>query len=64
VCWIVGRGGAVYITNDGMRFTRVSFPEGIDLVDVSATDERSALVRAADGRTWRTTNQGLTWTAQ
>lgn len=63
VCWIVGRGGAVYVTTDGVQFVRVSFPEAADLVAVRATDERSATVSAADGRSWRTTDQGRLWTA-
>ena len=62
VCWLAGRGGAVFLTTDGVRFTRTSFPEVVDLVAVSATDERSATVTASDGRTWRTTDQGRTWT--
>jgi hypothetical protein len=62
-CWLVGRGGAVYITTDGVQFVRVSFPETADLVAVRATDERSATVTAADGRSWRTADQGRLWTA-
>jgi photosystem II stability/assembly factor-like uncharacterized protein len=63
VCWLVGRGGAVYFTTDGVQFVRVSFPETADLVAVRATDERSATVTAADGRSWRTADQGRLWTA-
>jgi photosystem II stability/assembly factor-like uncharacterized protein len=62
ICWLVGRRGAVYITTDGMTFVRVSFPEAVDLVAVNATDDRSATVTAADGRAWRTTDQGRVWT--
>ena len=63
VCWIVGRAGAVFVTTDGVRFVRVSFPEAVDLVAVSAIDGRGATVTAADGRSWRTTDQGRTWAA-
>jgi hypothetical protein len=63
VCWLVGRGGAVFLTTDGMRFVRISFPEAVDLVAVSATDDRTATVTAADGRSWRTADQGRTWAA-
>jgi len=63
VCWIVGRRGAVYVTTDGMRFMRVPFPEMSDLVAVTATDERTATVSGADGRSWSTTDQGRTWSA-
>jgi photosystem II stability/assembly factor-like uncharacterized protein len=62
VCWIVGRAGAVYVTTDGLRFVRVMFPESIDLVSVTATDDRHATVMSADGRSFRTDDQGMTWT--
>ncbi|HET9362514.1 MAG TPA: hypothetical protein VFO58_22345 [Vicinamibacterales bacterium] len=62
VCWLVGRGGTVYITADGVQFVRVAFPEAADLVAVRAIDERSATVTAADGRSWRTTDRGQSWT--
>src|SRR5688572_15046015 len=59
VCWIVGRLGAVYLTTDGARFTRLPFPEMVDLVSVTATDDRRASVSTADGRSWQTSDQGL-----
>jgi hypothetical protein len=62
VCWLVGRAGAVYLTTDGMRFTRIAFPEAIDLTAVQATDDRHATVISIDGRTFRTDDQGATWT--
>ena len=62
VCWIVGRAGAVYLTTDGLRFVRVMFPESIDLVSVTATDDRHATVMSADGRSFRTDDGGMSWT--
>jgi photosystem II stability/assembly factor-like uncharacterized protein len=62
VCWIVGRGGAVYLTTDGMRFGRLPFPEVVDLVSVTATDDRTATVASADGRSWVTADRGRSWT--
>ena len=61
VCWIVGRAGAIYVTTDGLRFVRVMFPESIDLVSVTATDDRHATVMSADGRSFRTDDGGVTW---
>lgn len=61
VCWIVGARGAVYLTTDGARFVRLPFTEIIDLTSVFATDALSATVTSADGRSWRTTDQGKTW---
>jgi len=62
ICWIVGRAGTVIVTSDGLRFTRLPFPEPIDLVSVTATDDRRATVTSADGRTFRTQDQGANWT--
>ena len=46
------------MTTDGLRFTRVNPPAATDLVSVAATDARSATVTAADGRRFRTADQG------
>jgi hypothetical protein len=62
VAWLVGRGGAVYVTTDGARFERVPFVERLDLVSVVAIDGRQATVTASDGRTFRTSDRGVTWT--
>ena len=62
VCWLVGPGGRVFRSTDGGRFTRVAFPEAVDLVAVTATDARIAAVTTADGRTFRTGDGGVTWT--
>ena len=61
VCWLVGRRGAVYVTSDGTRFMRVPFPEMADSVNVTATDDRTATVSSADGRSWQTIDRGVTW---
>jgi len=62
VCWIVGRAGAVYLTTDGLSFMRLPFSERTDLIAVQATDDRRATVTSTDGRTFRTDDQGATWT--
>jgi hypothetical protein len=64
VCWLVGRNGAVLVSSDALHFTRLPFPQDIDLVGVTATDNRRAIVTAADGRTFGTTDGGLTWTGR
>jgi hypothetical protein len=61
VCWLVGRGGAVLISIDGLHFTRVTFPETVDLVSIRATNERQATMTAVDGRVFTTTDGGQTW---
>jgi hypothetical protein len=62
VCWLVGRSGAMYVTTDGLRFTRVPFPDRTDFVSIQATDARRATVITIDGRTMRTEDQGASWT--
>jgi Photosynthesis system II assembly factor YCF48 len=60
--WLVGRAGIVHATSDGRTWRRVSFPEAVDLVMVTATDARTASITTADKRTFVTTNGGQTWT--
>ena len=61
VCWLVGRRGTVVRSTDGRRFERVAFPEGVDLIAVSAVDARIATVTTADGRRFSTADGGVTW---
>ena len=61
VCWIVGRGGLVLLATDGTNFTRLPFPERIDLVSITAADARRATVTTADGRTFQTADNGRNW---
>jgi Putative zinc-finger len=61
VCWLVGSGGTVLVTSDGRSWRHVSFPETADLIAIRATDAQSATVTTADGRTFSTTDGGLTW---
>jgi hypothetical protein len=64
VCWLAGRAGTVLLSTDGTTFRQVTKPADADLVSVRATDARSATVRTADGRTFTTTDGGLTWTSR
>jgi photosystem II stability/assembly factor-like uncharacterized protein len=59
--WIVGRGGTVLLSTDGRRWQRVAFPERVDLVAVRADDAVNATVTTADGRTFKTSDGGRTW---
>jgi hypothetical protein len=61
VCWMAGRAGVVIVTTDGVRFVRTAVPTSSNLVAIAATDARTALVTAADGRRYRTTDAGTTW---
>ena len=61
VCWIVGPGGIVLLSSDGRTWQRVRFPEMTDLVSIRAADDKTAFVTSSDGRTFSTTDGGLTW---
>jgi hypothetical protein len=61
ICWLVGRTGSIYVTTDGLRFTRVPFRERTDFLSIQATDALRATVVTTDGRTMRTEDQGATW---
>ena len=60
-CWLVGRNGLVLLATDGTNFTRLPFPESVDLVAVSSPEARIATVTTADGRTFRTEDAGRNW---
>jgi hypothetical protein len=62
VGWMVGTKGVVLRTTDsGQTWTRVAFPEELDLVTVIAVDDKVASVTTATGRQLRTTDGGVTW---
>lgn len=64
VCWMVGRRGLVLVATDGTNFTRIPFPETVDLASVSSPELRIVVVTTADGRTFRTENAGRNWRQQ
>ena len=61
VCWLVGPGGIVLLSTDGRAWTRLAFPEAVQLVAVHATDDLTATVTTADGREFITEDGGQTW---
>lgn len=62
-CWLVGRAGLILRSDDGITFTRIAFPETIDLIAIHATDALHATVTALGGRTFSTADGGQTWLA-
>jgi hypothetical protein len=61
VCWITGRRGAVWRTEDGVTWTAVTRPTLRDLVRVTAANARLATVESDDGTTFTTDDGGKTW---
>jgi hypothetical protein len=64
VCWLVGPGGIVLLTTDGRSWRRIPFTEQVDLIAITATDDMTATVITADGRTFLTVNRGGSWERQ
>lgn len=65
-CWLVGRGGLVFLTRNagskkGTAWKKLSPPVPADLVSVSAKNGSSAVVTAADGRQFSTDDAGKDW---
>ncbi len=61
ICWIVGQDGVVLLTTDGRTWRRLGVPATTPLVSVRATDERTATVTDANGRTYVTADGGGHW---
>jgi len=64
VCWLAGVGGVVLRTTDGNIWTRVPFPEAVDLVAIEATDASHAAATTVDGRRFATSDGGAIWIRQ
>lgn len=60
-CWLVGRDGVVFRSIDSVTFTRLPFPEKIDLISITATDDAHATVTATGGRRFATIDAGQNW---
>jgi photosystem II stability/assembly factor-like uncharacterized protein len=63
VCWVAGERGTVLVTIDGHSWQTVGSPATSDLVSIRATDDKTATVMSADGRTFSTADRGASWTA-
>ena len=63
VCWLVGPGGTVALTTDARTWRQLAAPApDADLASVEANDARTATVRDTQGRSFRTTDGGASWT--
>jgi len=63
VCWLIGPGGTVALTTDARTWRQLSAPApDADLTSVEASDARTATVRDTQGRSFRTTDGGASWT--
>jgi hypothetical protein len=61
VCWLIGKGGIVLRSTDGVTFRRVQSPDVADLRSITAIDELQATVTTVDGRVFKTIDGGDNW---
>ncbi len=61
ICWLVGRSGIVFLTEDGKNWRKLPSPTSDDLVVVVAKSASNATVTATDDRKWSTDDAGKNW---
>ena len=61
ICWLVGRSGIVFVTEDGKSWRKLPSPASEDLVVVLAKSASNATVTANDNRKWSTDDAGKNW---
>jgi hypothetical protein len=61
ICWLVGRSGAVFLTEDGKSWRKLPSPTSEDLVVVLAKSASNATVTANDNQRWSTDDAGKNW---
>jgi Putative zinc-finger len=61
VCWLVGDGGIILLTEDASNWQVIPAPVTADFVAINARNASTATVIAADGRRFTTTNRGKSW---
>jgi hypothetical protein len=61
ICWLVGRSGIVFLTEDGKSWRKLPSPTSEDLVAVVARSASNATVTATDDRKWSTDDAGKNW---
>jgi hypothetical protein len=61
ICWLVGRSGIVFLTEDGKNWRKLPSPTSEDLVVVVANSTSAATVTSNDDRKWITDDAGENW---
>jgi hypothetical protein len=61
ICWLVGRSGIVFLTEDGKNWQKLSSPTSEDLVVVLAKSASNATVTANSNQRWSTDDAGKNW---
>jgi hypothetical protein len=63
ICWLVGRSGIVFLTEDGKNWRQIPSPTSEDLIAVVAKSGSNATVASDDDRKWTTDDAGKNWHA-
>jgi len=63
ICWLVGRSGIVFLTEDGKNWRQIPSPTSEDLIAVVAKSASNATVASGDDRKWTTDDVGKNWHA-
>ena len=63
ICWLVGRSGIVFLTEDGKNWRQIPSPMSEDLIAVVAKSASNATVASDDDRKWTTDDAGKSWHA-
>jgi hypothetical protein len=63
ICWLVGRSGIVFLTEDGKNWRQIPSPTSEDLIAVLAKSASNATVTSDDDRKWATDDAGKDWHA-
>jgi hypothetical protein len=61
ICWLVGRSGIVFLTEDGKNWQKLPSPTSEDLVVVLAKSASNATVTANSNQRWSTDDAGKNW---
>jgi hypothetical protein len=63
ICWLVGRSGIVFLTEDGKSWRQIPSPTSEDLIAVLSKSASNATVASDDDRKWTTDDAGKNWHA-
>ncbi len=64
ICWLVGRAGVIFLTEDGKHWRKLLSPSSSDFVAVVAKSATSATVTVTEEEKWSTDDAGKTWRTQ
>jgi hypothetical protein len=64
ICWLVGRAGVIFLTEDGKNWRKLLSPSSSDFVAVVAKSATSATVTVTEEEKWSTDDAGKTWRPQ